>query len=541
MLVDITERKKAEISLRESEQKYKYLIKNARSAIVKLNKNGFITFFNEYASELFGYSEQEVLGKHVIGVIVPGFDSDKQDLKKMVEMFVSSTGEHYDKTNENENITKSGKLIWMSWANKAVVDNDGNILEIISTGIDISERKIAENALKKTEEQQTRILDTFKDGIHITTPKYIIEYANSSLQKKIGRNPVGENCHKAIYNLNKKCDWCIYDKLTKEKSSYNYELEIEDGKIIDVSNILLENKNKLTIYNDITDRKNAEKQVKESEYRFRKMIEQLPLPMVIIDEKQDIEYFNDKFIEQFGYTLNDISTIEKWRATVYPDEKMRNEVKNSWDLAISEAVANNTNIKMQEWEITIKDGTNRLCEFYMMPFSGFSLIVMNDITERKIVEDALRASENRLRTLINSVPDIICFKDGEGRWLIANDADLKLFNMVDVDYQGKKDSELAKFSPFYFDAFMGCEETDEIAWNNDGSSRGIEIIPNPNGEDFTYDIIKVPIFNSDNTRNALVVFGRDISEMKKNEEALKIAKEEADIANRLKSEFLANM
>ena len=146
---DITSQKIAEKALAESEDKYKQLIKNARSAIIKLDKDGFITFFNEYASELFEYKESEVLGEHVISTIVPGFDSKSQDLSKMVEMFLSSTGKHYETINENENITKSGKKIFMSWSNKAIVDNNGSIIEIISTGIDITDRKKAEEKLKK--------------------------------------------------------------------------------------------------------------------------------------------------------------------------------------------------------------------------------------------------------------------------------------------------------------------------------------------------------------------------------------------------------
>ena len=77
--------------------------------------------------------------------------------------------------------------------------------------------------------------------------------------------------------------------------------------------------------------------------------------------------------------------------------------------------------------------------------------VAQDITDHKKAEQALEKtkqkaeeSEKRLKILINTVPDIICFKDGEGRWLIANDADLKLFQLEGVDYYGKKDSELAK-------------------------------------------------------------------------------------------------
>ena len=136
---------------------------------------------------------------------------------------------------------------------------------------------------------------------------------------------------------------------------------------------------------------------------------------------------------------------------------------------------------------------------------------IQDITARVLADKKLKESEARLRTLINATPDIICFKDGQGRWLAANDADLALFELTDVDYVGKKDSELAEYSNFYRESFLTCEETDESAWAAGGLSRQDEIIPTPNDGDKVYDVIKVPLFDGDGSREALVVLGRDIT------------------------------
>ncbi len=127
----------------------------------------------------------------------------------------------------------------------------------------------------------------------------------------------------------------------------------------------------------------------------------------------------------------------------------------------------------------------------------------------------LHESEERLRTLINSTPDIICFKDGHGRWLEANQAVLQLFHLTDIDYRGKKDSELAEVThPIFRKAFLACRDSDNLAWESRSLSRCKESILTPDGQVKVYDVIKVPIFHSDGSRKGLIVFGRDITHEK---------------------------
>lgn len=126
-------------------------------------------------------------------------------------------------------------------------------------------------------------------------------------------------------------------------------------------------------------------------------------------------------------------------------------------------------------------------------------------------------SADWLRTLINAMPDIVCFKDGQGRWLLANPSDLELFELVGVDYEGKTDAELAQYAGFYREAFLTCMDSDEEAWKAGVVSRADELIPRPDGSTVVLDVFKVPTFNSDGTRKGLVVVGRDVTE-RRNEE-----------------------
>ncbi|WP_160718990.1 PAS domain S-box protein [Bacillus sp. USDA818B3_A] len=137
----------------------------------------------------------------------------------------------------------------------------------------------------------------------------------------------------------------------------------------------------------------------------------------------------------------------------------------------------------------------------------------------------------RLSTLINSMVDFVNFKDGEGRWIEANEFGLQLFGLKNVDYRGKKDSELAEFSKTHADALRYCEISDEEAWENGGITRIEEVLPMPDGTKKTFDTIKVPLFNSDQSRQGLVVIGRDITENKR------MAKQLAESQQQYKSLF----
>lgn len=138
-------------------------------------------------------------------------------------------------------------------------------------------------------------------------------------------------------------------------------------------------------------------------------------------------------------------------------------------------------------------------------------------------------SEEVLRTLINASPDIICFKDGQGRWLEANQAMLKIFQLEGVNYRGKNGSELAQLiHPIYQEVFLACESSDNLAWQSTVPNRCEEVIPTPYGQDYVFDVIKVPIFDTNGKRKGLVVLGRDITGHKQAEE--KLLKSEARLA-----------
>ncbi|MCP6757227.1 MAG: PAS domain S-box protein [Fischerella sp. CENA71] len=150
----------------------------------------------------------------------------------------------------------------------------------------------------------------------------------------------------------------------------------------------------------------------------------------------------------------------------------------------------------------------------------FAVLVIRDITKAQQTQESLQEIEEQLQTLINATPDIICLKDGEGKWLLSNQANLEFLELKGVDYQGKTDAELAQFSNFYHDVLLNCHKTDEQAWGLGFVHRVEEIVPRPDGTVSSLDMIKAPLFHQDGRRKALVVLGRDISDRQQTQVAL---------------------
>jgi PAS domain S-box-containing protein len=147
--IDITERKKATKKLKENEEKYRELVENANSIIIRLDKKGSILFFNEFAETFFGFREEEVKEKNIVGTIVPRSESYGRDLQELMNKIIKDP-ESYSYV-ENENITKEGKRVWVSWTNKGIFNKKGELQGILSIGTDVTERKKAEEDLKRSE------------------------------------------------------------------------------------------------------------------------------------------------------------------------------------------------------------------------------------------------------------------------------------------------------------------------------------------------------------------------------------------------------
>lgn len=147
MRMHVEELAKAGNLLRNQEEMYREMVHSANSIILCWDARGRVTFINRFAQEFFGFAEAEIIGRSLIGTIVPKSDARGLDLSEMMKEICANPEKFVN--NENENIKRDGERVWISWTNKPIYDHDGNFLEILSVGNDITRRKKAEDELER--------------------------------------------------------------------------------------------------------------------------------------------------------------------------------------------------------------------------------------------------------------------------------------------------------------------------------------------------------------------------------------------------------
>jgi PAS domain S-box-containing protein len=172
--IDITGRKRAEEALSESERKYRELVEHANSIILRWTHDGRITFLNEFGLKFFGYSAEEIIGRQVVGTIVPPTETGGRDLRQLM-LQVCAAPRAFEQ-NINENMRRNGERVTIAWTNKIVWGAQGEVAEILSVGTDITERRRAEEALRQSEAylaESQRLTHTGSWAFDLASNKYI--------------------------------------------------------------------------------------------------------------------------------------------------------------------------------------------------------------------------------------------------------------------------------------------------------------------------------------------------------------------------------
>jgi signal transduction histidine kinase/FixJ family two-component response regulator len=147
--------------------------------------------------------------------------------------------------------------------------------------------------------------------------------------------------------------------------------------------------------------------------------------------------------------------------------------------------------------------------------------VKEDISLRKQAEIERQEHYDRLVTFMETLPDAVVLKDGQGRWLLTNQVAKIRFQLEDYPWQGKTDIQLATERPEFRTVHEACANSDELAWETAGGVVDYEEMTGPDNQQQILEVRKMPIFDEHCQRKALVIIGRDIT-------ARKIAEQEQE-------------
>ena len=168
----------------ESESHYRELVEKANSIILKWDRDGCVIYLNKFAEHFFGFSNSEIIGQSIIGTIVPETESSGRDLIELMRNICVDPALFMN--NINENSCKNGERVWVSWNNHPITDSDGNIVEILSVGQDITERIRTKEELLRSEQRFRSFVENVNDVLFALTPSGVFDYVSPQWKVAFG-------------------------------------------------------------------------------------------------------------------------------------------------------------------------------------------------------------------------------------------------------------------------------------------------------------------------------------------------------------------
>ena len=405
----ITERKQVEEALRQSEEKYRLIVEQTLDVIFTTNLQEEFAYVSPSVKNILGYNPSELIGRRFISLVHP------EDIPAMAGEIKKSYTVGYRSSVENEYRLRhaSGEWRWVISSGSRVVDANGKFIYFIGIIKDITERKQAEVALINSEEKYSTLIEQSIDGILILQNR-LVTFANRRMSEMVGYSQgeiIGKYFDQMAAPEYKEMLANEYRRRQAgENVSGNHELEIvaKNNRKIPVETkvqpiVYQEKPAVMVIIRDITERKQAEGAIKESEQNFRNFLDNASIGIRIRDGEEHVLYLNQAFMDIFGYQ----SIAEAQSAIpmkLYSPQSYAEYLKRSEKIPRGETVPDKVEV-----DVVRKDGTIRHVQVMgqRVPRNGKiqAQTLYIDITATKQAENALKDSEQRYRSLFENMTD----------------------------------------------------------------------------------------------------------------------------------------
>ena len=433
--MDITARKHMEEALRQSEERYRTVIEDIEEGYYEVDLQGNFTFASDSICATLGYPREELIGMSYKNY-VPNeqFDYVYNIFKKVYE-----TGKPI-KSYSLINIRKNGERIHVEDSVAPLSDKNGKIIGFKGITRDITQRKIMEEILQKSEDYFREITENSSDVIIITESNGNIKFCSRSVERCLGYKPeelTGKNAFNFIYA----------DDLPRAANDYSKAIQTKDTAIPnefrvvhkDGSVRLFEGLGKNLLDNpsvagfimnirDVTERKHleiqkeaAQKSLRESEEKYRTILEKMEEGLFELDLKGNITFVNDAECRKLGYSREELTGMN------YRQFQDENTAKKTRQI-FSEVYKKEEPIQLLDVEIIRKNGSKAFNEISVSLLkdkqgkaTGFRGI-SRDVTVRRQMEEMIRQSEEKYRTIINEVDEWYFEIDLAGNVIFVNDA-----------------------------------------------------------------------------------------------------------------------
>ena len=517
-------RKGAEEALRESEQRFRTIFEGAIDGILLADtETKKFRLGNKIICKMLGYSLKEVKDLSVTDI------HPKEALPFVMEQFDKLARGEITKSSELPVKRKDGSVFYAEISTVLVKLDQGTYL--MGTFRDITERKQAEEALRESEERMKSIFRAAPIGIGVVANRVLMD-VNTRICEMTGysREELVGSSARVLYPTQDDFDYVGTEKYRQIAEEGTGSVETrwmkKDGTIIDVllSSTPIDpsdlSRGVTFTALDITESKQAEKALRESEERFRLAFENANTGVCLVDLDGNLTRVNNKMCEIFGYTKEELE-----RMTV--NDIAHPEDINKSPEFIQKTLTGEIDRSTFEKRYTHKDGHRVTCQIsssLVRDADGSPLYFIShihDITERKQAEEALRESEERYRTILEDIEEGYFEADLTGRPTFLNDSMCKIHGypreeLLGVDNRRFVDKENAKKA---FEAFNRVYRTGEPGRlfdyeviRKDGTKRQVEVFPS---------------LRKDSSGNPIGFRGitRDVTERKQGEELLQKERE----------------